>query len=43
MNNDSTSKESSIDKLKKLKELHDMGIINDDEYSEKKNKLLSEI
>lgn len=35
--------ESAVDKLKKLKELKDMGIIDDFEYEEKRQKLLSEI
>lgn len=37
------SKESALDKLKKLKELHDLGIISDDEYAEKRQKMLDEI
>ena len=35
--------ESPLDKLKKLKELYDAGIITDSEYEEKRKKLLAEI
>ncbi len=35
--------ESSLDQLKKLKELYDLGIINDAEYNEKREKLLQQI
>lgn len=31
------------DQIKKLKELHDLGIIDDCEYTEKKEKLLKQI
>lgn len=37
------SQESAIDKLKKLKELNDLGIISDEEFAEKKQKLMAEI
>jgi membrane protease subunit (stomatin/prohibitin family) len=36
-------KESPMDKLKKLKELFDMGIINEEEFTQKKNKLMEQI
>ena len=36
-------KESSMDKLKKLKELFDMDIITEEEYKEKRSKLLEQI
>lgn len=36
-------KESVIDKLKKLKELLDLGVISQDEFIEKKNKLMEQI
>lgn len=39
----SAPKESAMDKLKKLKELLDMGIISDEEFQEKKTKLMEEI
>ena len=39
----SAPKESAMDKLKKLKELLDMGIISDEEFLEKKTKLMEEI
>lgn len=35
--------DSAVDKLKKLKELKDMGILSDEEYEEKRRKLLAEI
>jgi len=35
--------ESAVDKLRKLKELKDLGILNDREYEEKRQKLLAEI
>lgn len=35
--------ESAVDKLKKLKELKDMGILSDSEYEEKRQKLLYEV
>lgn len=37
------NKESAADKIKKLKELFDIGAISKDEYDEKKKKLLEEI
>jgi len=36
-------KEDPMEKLKKLKELYDMGIISQEEYEEKRKKLLEEI
>lgn len=41
--NQSIVQENALDKLKKLKELFDMGILSEAEYEEKKGKLLSEI
>lgn len=38
-----TEKITAIDKLKKLKELLDIGIISQDEFNQKKNKLMDEI
>ena len=35
--------ESAIEKLKKLKEIYDLNIITEEEYEEKRNKLLQEI
>lgn len=35
--------DSAVDKLKKLKELKDLGVLSDAEYEEKRRKLLSEI
>ena len=35
--------ESAIDKLKKLKEILDLGIISKEEFEEKKKKLMSEL
>lgn len=35
--------DSAVDKLKKLKEIKDIGILSDSEYEEKRQKLLSEI
>ena len=43
MQGGSTEKESPMDKLKKLKELLDMGIINEEEFTQKKNKLMEQI
>ena len=37
------TQESSVDKLKKLKDLKDLGIITEHEYEEKRLKLLAEI
>lgn len=37
------TEESPLDKLKKLKDLYDLGIINDSEYEEKRDKLLQKI
>jgi hypothetical protein len=37
------STESPMEKLKKIKELHDMGILTDEEYEEKKNDLMKYI
>ncbi len=37
------SEEDVFEKLKKLKELYDMGIISEDEYEEKRRKLLEKI
>lgn len=39
----SGSSESSLDKIKKLKELLDMGVISQSEFDEKKSKLLKDI
>ncbi len=39
----SQNTDSSIDKLRKLKELLDLGIISESEFSEKKQKLMNEI
>jgi membrane protease subunit (stomatin/prohibitin family) len=36
-------KESAMDKLKKLKELLDLGILTEDEFNQKKSKLMEEI
>ncbi|NJE50048.1 PH domain-containing protein [Thermococcus sp. 9N3] len=36
-------KEDPMDRLKKLKELYDMGVISQEEYEEKRKKLLEEI
>lgn len=36
-------KETPMDKIKKLKELHDMGAISKEEFEAKKNKLLEEV
>ncbi len=36
-------KEDPLEKLKKLKELYDMGVISQEEYEEKRKKLLEEI
>ena len=36
-------KESAMDKLKKLKELLDMGVISQEEFNQKKNKLMDQI
>lgn len=36
-------KEDPMEKLKKLKELYDMGVINQEEYEEKRKKLLEQI
>jgi TPP-dependent pyruvate/acetoin dehydrogenase alpha subunit len=36
-------KEDPMEKLKKLKELLDMGVISQEEYEEKRKKLLEEI
>ena len=35
--------ESSLDKLKKLKELYDLGILSKTEYEEKRQKMLNEL
>lgn len=43
MQGGSAEKESPMDKLKKLKELLDMGIINEEEFNQKKNKLMEQI
>jgi hypothetical protein len=37
------STESNLDKIKKLKELLDMGVISQEEFDAKKNKLLEDI
>lgn len=37
------SNESNLDKIKKLKELLDMGVLNQQEFDEKKNELLKDI
>ncbi len=42
-NNGSSKNESSLDKIKKLKELLEAGAITKEEFEEKKSKLLSEI
>lgn len=39
----SEDKETAIDKLKKLKELFDLGIISQDEFNQKKSKLMDQI
>lgn len=39
----SSEKETAMDKLKKLKELLDMGVISQDEFNQKKNKLMDQI
>jgi membrane protease subunit (stomatin/prohibitin family) len=36
-------KETPMDKLKKLKELLDMGVINEEEFNQKKSKLMDQI
>ena len=36
-------KETAMDKLKKLKELLDIGVISEDEFNQKKNKLMDQI
>jgi len=41
--NNQTTKESAMDKLKKLKELLDLGVISTNEFEEKKVKLMNEI
>lgn len=38
-----SEKETAIDKLKKLKELLDLGVISQDEFNQKKNKLMDQI
>lgn len=43
ISSNSPSTESAMDKLKKLKELHSLGILTDAEYEEKRVKLISEI
>jgi hypothetical protein len=35
--------ESALDKIKKLKELLDMGVLSQDEFDEKKSKLLKDL
>jgi membrane protease subunit (stomatin/prohibitin family) len=40
---DTSEKESPIDKLKKLKELFDIGIISEEEFNQKKTKLMDQI
>jgi len=37
------AKEDPLEKLKKLKELYDMGVISQEEYEEKRKKLLEEV
>ena len=37
------AEESALDKLKKLKELKDMGVLSDEEYEEKRKALLNQI
>jgi len=39
--NQQTIVNSNIDQLTKLKELHDKGVITDEEFADQKNKLLS--
>lgn len=39
----SSEKETAMDKLKKLKELLDMGVISQDEFNQKKTKLMDQI
>jgi membrane protease subunit (stomatin/prohibitin family) len=39
----SSEKETAMDKLKKLKELLDMGVISQDEFNQKKSKLMDQI
>ena len=41
--NNVVQEESAIEKLKKLKEIYDLNIITEEEYEEKRNKLLQEI
>jgi membrane protease subunit (stomatin/prohibitin family) len=41
--NQNVNTESSLDKLKKLKELMDLGIINQNEFDDKKSKLMEDI
>ncbi|WP_306298119.1 SHOCT domain-containing protein [Thermococcus litoralis] len=37
------SQEDPLEKLKKLKELYDMGVLSQEEYEEKRKKLLDQI
>jgi membrane protease subunit (stomatin/prohibitin family) len=43
MQSNHSEKESPMDKLKKLKELLDMGVISEDEFNQKKAKLMDQI
>ena len=43
MQGNNSEKESPMDKLKKLKELFDMGVISEDEFNQKKSKLMDQI
>ena len=43
MQSGSSEKESAMDKLKKLKELFDMGVITQEEFNQKKSKLMDQI
>jgi membrane protease subunit (stomatin/prohibitin family) len=43
MQGNNSEKESPMDKLKKLKELLDMGVISEDEFNQKKSKLMDQI
>ena len=38
-----TNEESALDKIKKLKELLDLGVISQEEFDEKKQKLMDSI
>lgn len=42
-NSNDSSKKSPLDRLEKLKDLHDQGALSDEEFEEKKQELMSEI